>query len=185
VDVQCQPRPDVAGRRRRQPHVPVQRKARRLRRLRSARQARDAPGVQIDEATYRLYAKDGGITYRGFSFDYENYWRRINNFKVRSTADTGVLPFDALHDTGFQIQASAMVVPKKLQVYAGGSEVFGEYGDPSDFHTGATVFPWQNETVRLNVEYIPLNRSPVGSTSLPYSVGATGPVVHANLMIWF
>ena len=125
---------------------------------------------------------DGGVKYRGFSFDLEHYWRRINNF---STRGTGVLPFTALHDAGFQIQASAMAVPKELQVYAGGSKVFGEYGSPSDFRAGLNVFPWKNETVRFNVEFIHLNRSPVGATSLPYSVGNNGPVFHTNLMIWF
>ncbi len=87
-----------------------------------------APALQIEDATYRLYSLDGGIKYRGFSFDAEHYWRRINNFTVRGT---GVLPFTDLHDTGFQIQASAMAVPRQLQVYAGGSKVFGETATPA------------------------------------------------------
>ena len=78
-----------------------------------------------------------------------------------------------------------MAVPKELQLYVGASKVFGEYGDPSDFRAGGTVFPWKNEAVRLNLEYIHLNRSPVGSGSLPYSVGNNGSVFHTNLMIWF
>jgi len=47
------------------------------------------------------------------------------------------------------------------------------------------IFPWKNEVVRFNTEYRHLNRTPVGSTSLPYSVGNNGAVFHANLMIWF
>jgi DUF3011 family protein len=141
-----------------------------------------AEGVQIEDATYRLFSIDGGIKYRGFSFDAEHYRRRIDSFTVRGT---GVLPFTALHDTGFQLQASAMAVPKELQVYIGASKVFGEYGNPSDFRAGGTVFPWKNESVRLNFEYLHVNRSPVGSTSLPYSVGNNGSVFHTNLMIWF
>ena len=68
-----------------------------------------APGVQIEDATYRLFSMDGGIKYRGVSIDAEHYWRRIDSFTVRGT---GVLPFSDLRDNGFQIQASAMAVPK-------------------------------------------------------------------------
>jgi hypothetical protein len=85
------------------------------------------PDVQIEEATCKLFAADAGVTYRGFSFDVEYYRRRIDNFTVRGS---GGLPFAALHDSGFSLQASAMAVPKQVQVYAGASKVLGEYGDP-------------------------------------------------------
>jgi hypothetical protein len=141
-----------------------------------------ATDTQIDRATYKLLAIDGGIKYRGFSFDAEFYRRTLTNFVVRGT---GALPFTSLQDTGFQVQASAMAVPSLIQLYAGGSKVFGEYGDPSDFRAGLTYYPWKNEVVKWNFEYAYLNRSPVGALSLPYSVGMNGPVFHTNFMVWF
>jgi hypothetical protein len=39
-----------------------------------------ADDVQIEDATYRLFSIDGGIKYRGFSFDAEHYRRRIDSF---------------------------------------------------------------------------------------------------------
>lgn len=141
-----------------------------------------APDTQIDEASYQLLAIDGGVKYRGLSFDAEFYKRTLDNFMIRGT---GALPFTSLHDTGFQVQASAMAVPKQIQVYAGGSKVFGQYGNPSDVHAGLTYYPWKNETVKWNFEYIYLNRSPVGSLTLPYSVGMNGPVFHSSFMFWF
>jgi hypothetical protein len=39
--------------------------------------------------------------------------------------------------------------------------------------------------VRCNLEYIHLDRSPVGGLSLPYAVGATGPIVHFNIQVDF
>ncbi len=38
---------------------------------------------------------------------------------------------------------------------------------------------------RWNVEYLDLNRSPVGASSLPYAVGMDGPVFHSSFMLWF
>jgi hypothetical protein len=125
---------------------------------------------------------DGGVKYRGVSFDAEFYRRRIDNLRVRAT---GALPFDHLSDTGFQIQASAMALPDQLQVYAGASKVFGEYGDPKDFRAGANFYPWKNQVVRWNFEFLHLTRSPVGASSLPYLVGSNGPVFHSSFMVWF
>lgn len=141
-----------------------------------------APGTQIDDATYHMVAFDAGFKVRGFSLEGEYYWRLIDHFKVRGT---GSLPFSELKDDGFQLQASAMILPSTLQVYAGASKVYGEYGDPSDFRLGLNWFPWKNQVVRWNFEYIQLDRSPVGALSLPYSVGANGPVFHTNFMVWF
>lgn len=141
-----------------------------------------APGLQVEQLRYLMFAADAGIKYKGVSFDVEYYRRRLDNFEVRGT---GQLPFTAIRDTGFQMQASAMAVPDFVQVYAGGSKVFGAHGDASDVRAGVNLFPWKNEAVRWNAELIHLNRSPVGSITLPYSVGASGPVFHSSLMIYF
>ena len=140
------------------------------------------PGVQIDNATYRMSSVDAGMKYRGLSVEGEYYWRTLDRFAGPGTAG---LPFDTLNDHGFQIQGSMMLWPESLQLYAGGSKVFGEYGDPWDLRLGVNWFPWRNQVVRWNFEYLELNRSPVGALSLPYPVGGTGSVFHTNFMIWF
>ncbi len=141
-----------------------------------------ATGLQIDNATYHMTSLDAGFKYRGFALEGEYYWRWIDDFL---TVGTGSLPFDELRDHGFQVLGSAMVIPQNLQVYAGGSKVLGEYGDPWDFRAGLNWYPWRNQVARWNLEYIRLQRSPVGALSLPYLVGADGPVFHTNFMLWF
>ena len=140
------------------------------------------PGIQIDEATYRMTSVDCGLKYRGFSVEGEYYWRTLDQFVGPGTDG---LSFNALHDHGFQLQASMMLLPESLQLYAGGSKIYGEYGDPWDFRLGANWFPWRNQVVRWNFEYLELRRSPVGALSLPYPVGGDGPVFHTNFMVWF
>lgn len=141
-----------------------------------------AEGLQIEDATYSMVSIDAGVKYRGFSFDVEHYRRVVDDFTTRGT---GVLPFSSLHDTGFQVWASAMLAPKQVRVYAGGSKVFGEFGNPSDVRVGVSYFPWKNEVVRWDVEFAHFNRSPVGALSLPYSVGSNGPILQSNFMVWF
>jgi hypothetical protein len=96
----------------------------------------------------------------------------------------GRLPFTTLRDTGFQTQVSSMAVPDRFQIYVSGSKVYGEYGTPHDVRAGLWVYPWKNEVVRWNVEYMTVRRSPVGALSPPYEVGRNGPIVHSTFMVW-
>jgi hypothetical protein len=138
------------------------------------------PGITIDEVRWRMAAVDGGLKYHGLSLEGEYFWRWLDNFGGPGTAG---LP--TLYDRGFQLQASAMAIPKTLQFYTGGSTVNGKFGNPYDFRMGLNWFPWQNRVVRWNTEGLYLNKSPVGYTSVPFSLGATGWVFHSNLELAF
>ena len=140
------------------------------------------PGVNVTDVVYQMASLDAGVKYRGFALEGEYYWRRLSNFRG---TEIGALPFDHLTDTGFQLQASAMVVPRTAQLYASGSKIVGDYGKPSDLRFGVNVFPWKNQMVRWNAELLYLNRSPVGYLSVPFAVGGNGPVFHSNLELNF
>jgi hypothetical protein len=140
------------------------------------------PGIQIREVDYQMFAADAGIKYQGLSLEGEYFYRWINDFTIRG--DTG-LPFDHLRDHGFQLQASAMVVPETLQLYVSGSKIFGEYGNPWDARIGANWFPFENLGIRWNNELIRVEQSPVGALSLPYVVGADGLIFHSNFEVFF
>jgi len=145
------------------------------------------PGVTITDARYRMTTIDGGFKYRGFSLEGEYFWRWLDNFKFLdavSPETLGLVP-SRLFDHAFQIQGSAMVVPKTLQAYAGFSKVFGQYGQPRDFRFGTNFFPFKNKVVRWNNEGLYLYNSPVGYTSVPYPVGGRGWVFHSSMELAF
>lgn len=83
------------------------------------------------------------------------------------------------------MQASAMVLPQSLQVYLGGSHLWGKYGSPFDFRAGVNWFPWHNKVLRWNTEFLYLDRSPVGYTAVPFAFGGAGPVFHTNVELAF
>src|SRR5262249_31579166 len=93
----------------------------------------------------------------------------------------GTSVIDAINDNGFQLQASAMVLPKLLQVYAGVSGIYGHYGDGSEFRLGFNYFPRQMRGLRINGEWINLDNCPVGDTAVPYPVGGNGDVLNVTL----
>ena len=83
------------------------------------------PGVfgtqyRIKEATYRTSAFDGAVKYRGFALEGEYYMRWVNHFVA-----TGPLPYSSMYDTGIGLQASGMVIQKRLQAYATYSHIWG------------------------------------------------------------
>jgi len=140
------------------------------------------PGIQLNDADYHMFASDGGVKYLGISLDGEFYWRRIDAMKGPGVE---TLTFSKLDDHGFQMQTSAMLVPKILQGYGALSKIYGQYGNPWDLRFGINWFPWKNYVGRWNTEVLHTERSPVGGFSLPYVVGGTGDIFYTSMQINF
>ena len=138
------------------------------------------PGTTVTDARWRMTTIDGGFKYRGYSLEGEYFWRWLDNFRGTNTAG-----IPRRFDHGFQIQGTAMVLPKTLQAYAGHSRIFGQYGNPWDFRLGTNWFPFKNKVLRWNTEALYLRKSPVGYTSVPFTVGGNGWVFHSSLELAF
>lgn len=128
----------------------------------------NTPG-RITEARYQMLDLNAGVKYRGYSLEFEYYARWLNDFSV-----IGEVPVGSLFDSGFQLQASAMLIPKQLQLYVSGSKIFGEYGDPYDVAVGVNWFPFVRKEFRINAMGLYVNRSPVGYSAYPVPVGGDG-----------
>jgi hypothetical protein len=116
----------------------------------------------------------------GWSLDAEYYTRWVGDFDT-----TGFVPVNHLYDKGFQVYASTMLMPRVLQGYLSGSQIFGAYGDPWDAAFGATWFPFARKNVRWNVQILYTDRSPVGYTAVPYQIGGTGWIATVDVGTWF
>jgi hypothetical protein len=138
------------------------------------------PGISVNDVTYKMAAFDGGLKYHGFSLEGEYFLRWLDHFHGPGTAGLA-----SIFSRGFQLQTSAMVVPKTLQAYLGGSTITGKYGHPWDFRAGLNYFPFHNKVVRWNNEFLYLYKSPVGYTSVPFALGGTGPVFASTLELAF
>ena len=128
----------------------------------------DTPG-RITQAFYQMAAFNAAVKYEGYSLEAEYYSRWLNHFVTE-----GIVPVTHLYDDGATLQASAMAIPKTLQVYFSGSKIYGQYGDPYDAAVGINWFPFHRRDVRVNVMGLYTYRSPVGYTAYPVPVGATG-----------
>jgi hypothetical protein len=137
-------------------------------------------GITVNNVDYKMTSLDGGVKYRGLSLEGEYYWRSLTNF---TGVNTGGIP--DISDTGYQLQSSAMAVKNVLQLYLSGSQIFGDYGNPSEVRVGGNWYFTKQRGLRLNTEYIHVNHSPVGYTAYPMPVGANGNIFHVNLEMNF
>jgi len=137
-------------------------------------------GISITDVRYQMTSFDGGLKYHGYSLEGEYFLRWLDHFK-----GTGTAGLPTIFSHGFQLQAATMVVPKTLQIYLGGSTIYGKYGNPYDFRAGVNFFPFHNKVVRWNNEFLYLRRSAVGYPSVPFALGGNGPVFHSNLELAF
>jgi Protein of unknown function (DUF3011) len=138
------------------------------------------PGITVNEVDYRMTSVDAGVKYKGVSLEGEYYWRWLSNFTGVNTSGIA-----NINDHGYQLQTSAMAVPKVLQLYFSASQVFGRHGNQWEVRGGENWYVMKERGIRLNVEWTYVNRSPVGYTAYPYPVGAKGTVFHINLEMNF
>ncbi len=139
------------------------------------------------ELRYQLVSTDAAIKYKGFYLAGELYFRYLDKFKLKVPVNTG---FSHLIDTGFSIQPSYMLIEKKLQLYAEGSQIFSDkFDDPWNAVVGLNWYPIDkpgySQQVRVNtdVQYSP--QSPVGNASLPSVAHGKGFTYTANVEMWF
>ena len=140
------------------------------------------PGIQIEKVRYQMAALDAGLKFHGLSLEGEYYFRLVDQLSGTLTDSLG---FSNFKDHGFQLQASAMLLRQILQLYVGGSQVFGEYGDPWDSRIGLNWFPFANQSFRWNNEVGFYAHCPVGGIAYPYQVGGNGFLFQSNLELAF
>jgi Protein of unknown function (DUF3011) len=136
--------------------------------------------ITVNRVKYQMTSVDGGLKYKGVALEAEYYWRWLSDYVGPNTAS-----IPDISDHGYQLQVSAMPLPKLLQVYLGNSGIYGDYGDASEVRVGANWYPVKQRGFRVNAELIHVNDSPVGYTAYPMPVGSNGTIFHTNLELNF
>jgi len=143
-----------------------------------------APGVTITGVDYRILSMDAGFKYRGFFGQVELFSRRLDGFQA-----DGLLPVTAVEDEGFYVQAAFFPIPRKLELYAATSRIYGDdnagFADSRDVLVGLNYYPADSRNQRLNLQVIDVTRSPVSSTFGYYTGGQDGTTVSAAFSIFF
>jgi hypothetical protein len=139
-----------------------------------------APGVTVDQATYRMWAMDGGLKKSGFSVNGQYYLRWINNFDA-----DGPLPLASTFDHGFELSAGQFVVPKTLVLYVRGSKVFGQFASPYEYSGGFKWYFLPTERLWMTGELMRVHKAPYSGAFTPYTAGMNGWVPMLQTVLAF
>lgn len=141
-----------------------------------------APGVQVTDYSLYLATFDLATKYRGISLSGEYFLRWL-------TEISGDGPIsDArrdLFDHGFHVQAGAFVVPKRLELFARSSTVFGPFGDGAEYAGGFNIYFRGTENWRFTFDVTHVVDSPAEQIRTGYNAGATGVLVRGQLQTMF
>lgn len=143
-----------------------------------------APGVTVQTANYRLLAVDAGIKWHGVFLQTEAYYRWLNDFEA-----DGPLPVTSIRDKGFYVQGAFYPVPKKLELYAATSQIFGDkdagFSNSNEYLGGLNYYLADSRNYRLNLQVIKVNLSPVSSAFGYYVGGQKGTTLTAAISVFF
>jgi hypothetical protein len=139
-----------------------------------------APGVTVEEATYRMWAMDWGLKKSGFSVNGQYYLRWLNDFEA-----DGPLPLASTFDHGFELSTGQFLVPKKLVLYVRGSKVFGEFADPYEYGGGVKWYFLPTERLWMTGEVMRVRGAPYGGAFTPYTAGLNGWVPMVQTVLAF
>lgn len=143
-----------------------------------------ANDVTVEHANVSLLSVDAGLKYRGLFLQVEYYNRWLTKFDA-----DGPVPLKSIHDTGFYVQAACYPWPKRIELYAATSQVFGDkehgFRNSYEYLGGLNLYFGNTRNLRLNVQGIYVNRSPVSSTFGYYVGGLDGAVLSAAVSAFF
>jgi len=139
-----------------------------------------APGVTVNKALYKMWAIDAGIKYNGLAINGQYYSRWLSNFEA-----DGPMPVTSTFDHGYELSASYFVIPRKLAVYGRGSQVFGQFGNSSEYGAGVKWHFLPTERLWLNTELFRVNKAPYSGAFTPYTAGMNGWVPMLQTVLAF
>jgi hypothetical protein len=128
-----------------------------------------APGVTVEQATYKMLAIDAGLKWNGLAINGQYFFRWVDEFEA-----DGPLPLDSMYDHGFELSASYFVAPRQLEVYGRGSMVFGEFNDSWEYAAGVKWYFVPTERMWLQAELMRVHDAPYSGTFTPYTSGLDG-----------
>ena len=139
-----------------------------------------APGVTVQEATYKMWAIDGGLKKNGFSVNGQYYFRWVGDLDA-----DGPLPLASTYDHGFELSMGKFILPKKLVLYARGSKVFGEFASPYEYAGGFKWYLLPTERLWMTGELARVHRAPYSGAFTPYTAGMDGWVPMIQTVLAF
>ena len=140
-----------------------------------------APGVTLQLATYRMWAIDAGLKWKGLAINGQYYVRRIDDFEA-----DGPLPLTFTKDHGGELSIGYFVKPRTLQLLGRASWVNGQFRDSHEYGGALKWYFLPTERMWLTLEVFHIDTgAPYSGTFTPYTAGMNGWVPMLQWLLAF
>ncbi|WP_345682077.1 porin [Novipirellula caenicola] len=139
-----------------------------------------ATGITVNAFDVWLYTVHLGLKKQGYSFSSEVFMRWLRNIE-----GTGGTQLESLFDSGFYVQSGVFVIPKKLELFARGSAVTGNFGTGSEVAAGVNWHLFDARSARFTFDVTDIRDSPAEQSRTGYVAGESGTLVRAQLWTFF
>jgi hypothetical protein len=139
-----------------------------------------APGVTVNQFDLSLYSVHLGLKYRGMSFSTEYFLRWLT-----SLAGTGPLPVNSIFDHGFFAQGGGFLVPERLELYARGSLVTGDFGTGTAVASGVNWYAGGKRGARFTFDAAYVDDSPTSQNRTGFVAGGSGALFRVQWWHFF
>ena len=139
-----------------------------------------APGVTVNEFDITLYAVHLGLKYRGWNLSTEYFLRWLSDLR-----GTGPLPVSSLFDHGFFAQTGFFVVPQRIELYALGSQVTGDFGSGTELGGGINCYLKGQRGARITADVTHIDDSPAQQDRTGLVAGASGTLFRVQFWSFF
>jgi hypothetical protein len=139
-----------------------------------------APGVTVDQLEVYMYSVDAAFKYLGCSFNSEYFFRWIDDL-----SGNGPLPITGYFEHGFYAEGGFFILPKKVELNARVSKIFGAYGDAEEYALGINYFIDSTHNWKFTIDACLLEHSPVNNTGINHRAGDDGLLIRSQLQAAF
>jgi hypothetical protein len=139
-----------------------------------------APGVTVNDFDIYLYSVDAALKYRGFSVNGEYFFRWL-----QSISGDGPLPISGFFDHGFSAETGYFLIPKRIEINARMSHVFGPFGDGQEYAGGINWFINATHQWKLTFDVSQLHNVPANNSGPNLRAGDDGMLFRTQLQVAF
>jgi hypothetical protein len=139
-----------------------------------------APDTTVDRFKVYLYSVDAAAKWHGFSLNGEYFFRWVHDIRA-----TGPIPKRKMFDHGFFLEAGYFLIRNYLELNARTSQIFGDFGDSSEYAGGINWFINGTHGLKLAIDATKVNDSPISNSGPNYRAGDDGVMVRTQLQTAF
>ncbi|MDC8449534.1 MAG: hypothetical protein LV473_14395 [Nitrospira sp.] len=142
-----------------------------------------APGVTLTSGNLTLFSYDLAFKYRGWSLSGEYYARWTGSPRFSGGPTPQTIP--NLFVWGGLGQFSYAILPKRLELFARTSGVFGSFGDGNEYGGGMNWYVLATRNLRSTFEVKRINHSPANNLLYGYASGQSGTLFQFQMLMDF